>query len=109
MKNNKEHTKFIPKQTATTDIVEQKNEVNLILEMAGVDKKDAQINLQKNYLSVEGLVKLKNEVVKKFVRNFKISSEYYNLQKIQAKIQNGILKITIPKSKVELEKKIIIQ
>lgn len=103
-----------------TDIAETDKDYLVFIDVPGLTKKDVKISLEDKYLTVKiESVKEENEAMT-FVRNERFygtaSRSFYvgdvEQKEINAKIDNGVLTITIPKKnykKVEEEKFIDIQ
>jgi HSP20 family protein len=102
---------FVPK----TDVVESANAYEVHLAVPGLNKEDFNIEVNDNYLTVSGERKFQNEKKEKsyhaiethygsFSRSFTLP-ENVDASKINAKYNNGILEITIPKD----EKKVLKQ
>lgn len=102
---------FVPK----TDVVESANAYEVHLAVPGLNKEDFNIEVNDNYLTVSGERKFQNEKKDKsyhaiethygsFSRSFTLP-ENVDASKINAKYNNGILEITIPKD----EKKVLKQ
>ena len=96
---------FSPK----TDIKETESSFTLDLEIPGVDKKDVKLNIEDGYLTVSGKKTYtkedkKSQYLRKesfegsFSRSFYIGDKV-NLKSIEAKMDNGILNVVIPKKK----------
>ena len=91
-----------------TDIYETDGTLVVVMDMPGVEKKNVDIKLEKNVLSVEGQVDLSKYDnlepvyteynVGHFTRSFSVSSEI-DSAKISAKMENGVLTLTLPKAK----------
>ena len=91
----------------STDIVETTEDLILYMDMPGVAKKDVEIKLEKNLLTVEGRIEqeryknLKAQYaeynVGHYSRNFQLSSEI-DQERIQARIEDGVLSLTLPKA-----------
>jgi HSP20 family protein len=90
------------------DITEYENEYAAIVELPGVKKEDVKITFEKNVLTVEGVRKpyeipqdarvLLNEMrVHNFSRSIRVPVEI-DATNISAELENGILKIVLPKS-----------
>ncbi len=90
------------------DITEYENEYAAILEMPGVKKEDVKITFEKSVLTVEGVRKaheipqdarvLLNEMrVRDFSRSIRVPVEIDSTN-ISAELENGILKVVLPKS-----------
>ncbi len=91
-----------------TDIYETDEALVVVMDMPGVEKKNVDIKLEKNVLSIEGQVDLsKYENLKPvyteynvghFTRSFSISSEIDSVE-ISAKMEDGVLTLNLPKAK----------
>ena len=102
----KEHTipgkKYIP----ATDIVETEKELLVYMDMPGVDRKLVDIKLEKNVLVVDGkidaepygdLKPIYSEYnIGHFSRRFELSNEI-DQSKIEARMNDGVLLLTLPK------------
>lgn len=99
-----------------SDIENKKNEVEVNLEMPGIDKKDIILTIKDNILEVKA--EKKQELKKEnkgfyqyersysgFYRRFMLPSDI-NTNATKSDYKNGILKITIPKKKEEKAKKV---
>ena len=104
-------SRFVPK----VDIAETGNAFELHVAAPGLSKEDFKIELNENYLTVSGERKFTNEKKDKnfhavetqygtFIRSFSLP-ENADAAKIQAKYNNGILELVIPKD----EKKVLKQ
>lgn len=102
-----------------TDIVEEKDDYVLRLDLPGLNKEDVKINFANNTLSVSGERKFENETndknyhrveraYGKFYRSFTLPKEVKQ-DKIDANFQNGQLTITIPKAEEAKPKEIEIK
>jgi len=103
-------TDILPRRSINppVDITEQDNEVIVNAELPGVKKEDVKITFENNILTISGERKpyeipenarvLLNEV---HVRNFQRSIEFnhdIDVNKISAEINNGVLRIVLPKA-----------
>jgi HSP20 family protein len=90
------------------DVTEQENEFVAIVELPGAKKEDIKITYEKNVLTVEGERKpfeipqnaqvLLNEMrVREFSRSIRVPVEI-DANGIGAELENGILRIVMPKS-----------
>lgn len=89
-----------------TDIYETDKALVVVMEMPGVDKKDIDIKLEKNEISIEGRIDFnKYEGYKPtyteynvghFSRSFRLSSEI-DQGAIEANVENGVLTLNLPK------------
>ncbi|MGE0588197.1 MAG: Hsp20/alpha crystallin family protein [Cyclobacteriaceae bacterium] len=100
---------FVPK----VDISENDKAFELHVEVPGMNKEDFKIEVKDNYLTISGERKLSSEKREKsfhsietsygtFTRSFTLP-ENVNADKINAKYNNGILELTVPKD----EKKVL--
>lgn len=90
-----------------TDIYETDTALWVTMEMPGVEKDKVEVKLQKNILSIEGQIDFtKYEKLKPiyteynighYRRDFRLSSEI-DSQRINAKLEDGVLKVELPKS-----------
>ncbi len=90
-----------------TRISEDKDNVYISLEMAGMSKDDIKINLEKEILTISGIKKkethkedsnlIMNEIqYGEFARSFNITNEI-NQEAIKADFKDGVLSLTLPK------------
>lgn len=101
--------------TPDVDIVEKKDEIVVTADMPGVDEKSVDLTLEKNVLTIYGKVDaeiheghkliLSEYGIGDFQRAFTLSDEV-DKEKIQATVNNGILRITLPKAESGKTKKI---
>jgi len=97
------------------DIIERKDDIVLIADMAGVDETSVDITVEKNVLSIYG--KVEPEIPEKlrlayaeyglgdYQRVFTLSGEI-DRERIQATVKNGILKLVMPKAEAVKTRKI---
>jgi len=88
------------------DIYETKDDYFLTAQMPGVSKENVKIKLEEGYLIIMGRINFNDVVNKKYVlkesetgnyyRRFKVSDNI-DESKIDAKLENGILNIKLPK------------
>jgi HSP20 family protein len=101
---------FVPK----VDIIENENAFEIQLEVPGMNKEDFRIDLKENHLAVSGERKFRSKVDEKrfrsiethygaFKREF-VLPENVDAEKIEAKYNNGILELVIPKDEKKLLK-----
>lgn len=105
---------FIPE----VDIYEKDNLTILLADMPGVNEKSVDINLEKNVLTIRGRVSTNQDEAYKTVyseyglgdyeRVFTLSSEI-DINKIEASIKDGVLKLTLPKAEAARPKKIAVK
>ena len=90
------------------NISETENDYLVMMDLPGVDKKDAEVNLKNGILTVSGERKTSEKSDENnriwhettygtFSRSFEFTSDIVE-EKIKAKFNNGILNITIPKA-----------
>lgn len=101
--------------TPAVDIYETTDELVLLADLPGVGRDDLNINLDNNVLTIEGLVKnetgdgesvLLNEYsTGRYWRQFTLN-EIVDQSKVEAKITNGELRLTLPKSEAAKPRKI---
>ncbi len=104
--------------TPDVDIVERKNDIVVIADMPGIDEASVDITLENNVLSIYGKVdwdtpdKLKllhgEYGVGDYQRVFTLSGDV-NREKIEATVNNGVLKIVLPKAEAAKTKKITVR
>jgi len=102
-------------RTPLANIEEDNDKFNITAELPGLDKGDLEITVKDGMLEIKGEQKEEKEDKKEgFVRREYHSSSYYrsfNLpenideDKIDAKLDNGILKLTLPKKEEEKKEK----
>lgn len=105
---------YLPK----VDIIESDKGYNFYFELPGMSSDDVKINLVKNVLKIKGdrINKLLDEkelkVVKteniygSFERSFKLSEDI-DVNSVEAKLENGILKVSILKKEEKIKERII--
>lgn len=102
--------------TPATDIYESKDEYMLDVELPGIAKDDVKIEFENGVLSINGERKEEKEVKEEnvhrvercygsFSRSFRLPKNV-NDKKINARMKDGILEVTIPKAE-ELKAKAI--
>ena len=101
-----------------TDIYETDNELQVVMDMPGVSKDNVTITVDKGVLDVEGVIDFKRYSKLKAIyseydignysRRFKISNEI-NKDKISAKMDSGVMTLTLPKAEQEKPRQIAIQ
>ena len=105
---------FIPR----ADIYEENDKVYVIADMPGTDENSIDITLEKNVLTIDGLVE--GETDKKLTpiyteygtgdyhRSFVLSEEI-DKEKINATVKDGVLTLELPKAKEAKAKKITVK
>jgi HSP20 family protein len=104
--------------TPAIDVVETDDAIVLKAELAGLDPKDINIEVQDNVLTVSGERRFQEEV--KEDKYYRIERRYGSFSrslalpptadesKVEAKYDNGVLEITVPKAEVAKPKKITV-
>jgi len=103
----------------TLDVSETKNELVVRAEIPGIDAKDIDISLTNDLLTIKGEKKQEKEEKEEnyhliersygsFARAIRLPKEVQS-DKISASYRNGILKVTLPKSKEAKKKEIKIK
>ena len=96
------------------DIVDNEKSALIEAEIPGLTKEDVSVEVEDSVLMIKGSSHVNSEDNKRnyirkeikkssFARSFQLSNDY-DLDKITADFENGILKIDIPKKKEALEK-----
>lgn len=108
---------FFSNKALKTDIIETDKEYVLKVDLPGVDKKDISLDFNNQYLTLSvNQEEDKDEQDQHFIRKersrFSYSRSYYldkaDEEKIKAKMDNGILTISIGKNAEEIKKSITI-
>lgn len=98
------------------DIYEKDNKYYIELDAPGFDKKDINIEVKDGYLTVKAHKKEESKDEKKnYIRKERYYGEYsrsfalgdVDIDNIDAKFENGILNITVPKKEIQENKKYI--
>lgn len=102
----KESTIPLKRYSPATDIIETKDELQIYMDMPGVDKENVNVKLEKNVLGIEGKIypDTYNDLnpvyteynIGHFQRQFELSNDI-DQEKIEAKIDNGVLTLILPK------------
>jgi HSP20 family protein len=103
------------------DITENDKEIVVTAEMPGLERKDIDISIDDDVLTIRGEKKVEEEK-KDEKQNFHVTERAYGVffraiqlpngvdpSKVQASMQNGVLKVTIPKPASSQAKKIEVQ
>ncbi|MBB3191998.1 Hsp20/alpha crystallin family protein [Halomonas cerina] len=100
------------------DIFEEDNALHVIADMPGVSREGLHIEVDNNVLSLEGEVQLEMpegmralyaEVrAQRFARRFTLSQEI-DADAIEARIDNGVLHLVLPKKEVHRRRRIEVQ
>lgn len=101
-----------------TDIIEESEKIALYLDLPGVEQSSADVSIDKGVLTISAPYTRKlqrgngalhrefGECVYK--RSFKLS-EAFDLDKIEAKLADGVLSVILPKAQAAKERKITVQ
>ena len=104
--------------TPSIDVIETENSIKLKAELAGMDPKDISIEVQDNVLTVSGERRFQEEV--KEDKYYRIGRRYGSFSRslalpqtvnengIEAKYENGLLEVVVPKAEVAKPKKIAV-
>ena len=97
------------------DIFETEVEITLLADMPGVVTDDVKVDLNDNVLTLTGDVKpwenqdesdaLVEFEIGKYYRQFSLSEEI-DQERIEAKLDNGVLRLTLPKAEKALPRQI---
>lgn len=107
---------FFSNKALKTDIIENDKEYILKVELPGVDKKNVSLDFNNQYLTLavnqESEAEEENQrYIRKERSSFAYSRSYYldnaDEEKVKAKLDNGILTITVGKSVADDSKKAI--
>jgi Molecular chaperone (small heat shock protein) len=101
------------------DIIDRENEIEIIAELPGVDKKDIEVSICENSIEISAESETKKEEKKenyyyrerecaKFRRKLTLPSDI-EPEKAKSKYENGILKIVLPKKEKKKGRKIPIE
>jgi HSP20 family protein len=93
---------------APTDVSEDENSLRITMELPGVDPNDVRLSLENNVLTIRGEKKQhvddNNERVHRFERTYGMFERTFVLpntvdsERIDARYENGVLQVTIPKA-----------
>ena len=101
----------------STDICETEDALTVVMEMPGVEKKDIDVNLENDVLRVEGRIDFRKYEgleplyteynVGHFARAFTLSHQI-DQQQISAQLEDGVLTLTLKKSREAAPRRIAI-
>jgi len=96
------------------DVIDRKNDILVKAALPGVDKKDIDISVEKNSVTIKGTTSHELKEEKEDYYHSEISSgSYYRTlvlpeevdeDKVKAKFKDGVLELTLPKAKIEKKK-----
>jgi len=102
-------TKAFEGKTPSVDVIEKDNEIIVKAELPGVDKKDLDISVTNNTVTIKGSTSHEEKEEKGDYYRCEISQDSYSRtlslpaevdeEKTKAKFKNGVLKLTLPKLK----------
>ncbi len=94
--------------TPSCDVLEDKDELKIVLELPGVRPEDVKINLENRILTVHGekkaVAEQKDERWHRYERTYGAFERTFTLpvtvdpDRIQATVEHGVLTLTLPKS-----------
>lgn len=94
--------------TPSLDLIENKNDYIVLIDMPGIKEKDIDVSLDNSLLKVEGkkehLNEIKNATIHTIERNYGSFTKTLSLpdnimqDKVKANLKNGVLELLIPKS-----------
>lgn len=95
--------------TPSVDIAEDDKEIRIKVELPEVDKKDINVKIDRDTMTISGERKMEKEEKKEnytriersygsFTRSFTLP-DYVDREKIKAETKDGVLKLTLPKAK----------
>jgi HSP20 family protein len=101
------------------DLIDRKNEIVVRAELPGLDKKDVEVSLNDNILLVKGQTKSEKKQEEgeyhrheiqssSFARSISVPSNI-DASKISAALKDGVLEVTLPKTKSSSKKTIDVQ
>ena len=112
-----EQTKPGPVFTPNVDIFETEKEITLLADVPGVKNEDLGIDLKDNMLTLTGEVKPANTLsgedvlteyqVGSYYRQFTLT-EIIDQAKIEAELENGVLRLSLPKVERALPRRITV-
>ena len=104
--------------TPAVDIFETDKEITLLADMPGVKAKDLNIDLRDDVLTLEGDVEapekederyiLREYYTGRYVRQFALS-DTIDQSKIEAELNDGVLRLTLPKAEKAVPRKITVK
>ncbi|MBI9093067.1 MAG: Hsp20/alpha crystallin family protein [Desulfobacterium sp.] len=115
-KTHPETTRRIPKVRPLVDIYECDNEILLHADMPGVKKEDIAIDIDNGKLHLSGVRGIKAEGAAnwvefgdvEYVRSFSVP-QTIDLEKINAELKDGVLRLHLPKSEAAKPRQIEIK
>ena len=113
----REQTEEVRHIIPPVDIYETENDVVLVADVPGVEKKSLQLDTDNDELTIRGIFQPKNGDGKKLVDEFAYGEynrtftlgDTIDREKITAKLENGVLTLTLPKHEKVKPRKITIE
>jgi HSP20 family molecular chaperone IbpA len=110
---NIEKTRELKSAIPAVDIYENDNEIMLHADMPGVVKEDVSVSIDNGTLSLSGVRRLQSKGASKweefgdveYVRSFSVPQSI-DVEKVEAKLKDGVLKLHLPKSEAAKPKQI---
>ncbi len=106
-------------KTPHVNIIDHDNEIVIKAALPGVDKKDLDINITKNSVTIRGSTSHEEKEEKNDYYRYEISSGFYSRtlalpvevdeDKAKAKFKNGMLKLTLPKLETVKSRKVKVE
>lgn len=101
-------------KTPSVDVIDRKKDILVKAALPGVDKKDLDVSVTKNSVTIKGSTSHEHKEKKEDYYHSEISRGSYcrtlvlpaevNEDKVKAKFKDGILELTLPKTTVEKKK-----
>lgn len=101
-----------------SDIIEREDALVLLLDMPGVEEKSLNIDLEKDTLTISGQINVpkcdKHQLLYGeygggwYKRSFALA-DWFDSEKVQAELKDGVLTLTLPKSEKVKPKKITVR
>ena len=113
----KEITKDVRRIIPPVDIYETSNDIVLVADLPGVTKENLQLDIDNDELTIKGTFEEKNDNGKKLIgecvygeysRAFALA-DTIDKEEITAKLDNGVLTLTLPKAENVKPRKITIE
>lgn len=106
LESKREHTTPLKRFIPATDIVENENELLVFMDMPGVSKDNITVQVEKNVLKVDGVIDMNGYSglkplyteynVGNYTRQFELSNKI-DQSSIEAKVEDGVLSLVLPK------------
>jgi len=98
------------------NVIDQDKSMVIIAEIAGLNKEDINVNYREGIITISGGKRFDEQKItgtfickelkhSSFTRSFRIDAESFETDKIDAKFENGLLNINIPKVEPSVSKK----